>query len=240
MMDLPAKHSFDEILLQLTRVGLPAQPLSPRKVLFWGERTGEIASYAAGWLAGKGIDVIVLDGVNRFDPYMISSFARKALIPPEKLLKKIRIARAFTCYQMATLVGEKLACLLNQEGGDVEMEKRWVILLGPMTTFLDEDVPEREVRPLFERSLRKLEEMALKGIPFFLFQPSGFSGNTPFSEGGVGRLRESKRVYLIKRLFEFSNLVWKLSLEDQEPKAILERESGLNIIENFCNLQFKF
>jgi len=234
-MDLPPRNSFDEILLQLTRVGLPAQPLSPRKVLFWGERTGEIASYAAGWLAGKGIDVIVLDGANRFDPYMISSFARKVLIPPEKLLKRIRIARAFTCYQMATLVGEKLACLLNQEGGDVEMEKRWVILLGPMTTFLDEDVPEREVRPLFERSLRKLEEMALRGIPFFLFQPSGFSGNTPFSEGGAGRLRDSKRVYLIKRLFEFSNLVWKLSLEDQEPKVVLERESGLNIIEN-CKL----
>ena len=52
------------------------------------------------------MDVIVLDGANGFDPYRVSSFARKALIPPERLLKRIRIARAFTCYQMATLVDE--------------------------------------------------------------------------------------------------------------------------------------
>ena len=61
-------------------------------------------------------------------------------------------------------------------------EKPWVILLGPITTFLDEDVPEREVRPLFERSLRKMEEMALGGIPFFLFQPS----RIPLSKGDGG------------------------------------------------------
>ncbi len=232
-MDLPIKNSFDEILLQLTRIGLPDQSISSRKVLFWGERTGEIASYVAGWLAGKGIEVIVLDGANRFDPYMISSFARRVLIPPETLLKRIRIARAFTCYQMATLVGEKLDSLLNQGGGDVEIKKQWVMLLGPMTTFLDEDVPEGEVRPLFERSLRKLEEMVLRGVPFFLFQPSGSSVNTPFREGRVWRLRESKRAYLIRRLFEFSHLVCRLSLEDQEPKVVLEKGSGLNVIENY-------
>ena len=80
------KSSFDEILLQLTGAGLSAQSISPRKVLFWGERTGEISSYVAGWLAGQGIDVIVLDGANRFDPYMASSFARKVFISPERLL----------------------------------------------------------------------------------------------------------------------------------------------------------
>jgi hypothetical protein len=221
-MHLPIKHSFDEILLQLTQVGLPAQPVSPRKVLFWGERTGEISSYVAGWLAGKGIAVIVLDGANRFDPYMVSSFARKALISPERLLKRIRIARAFTCYQMAIMVGEKLNCLLRQEGATVQPENLWVILLGPVTPFMDEDVSEREVRPLFERSLRKIEGMASKGVPFLLFQSSGFS--------------DSKRAYLMRRLFQFSNLVWKISLEDQEPKVILEKEiaDGRLQIENPC------
>ncbi len=207
--------TLDEVLSQV-QTGLPG------KVLFWGERAGEISSYAAGWLAGRGIEVILLDGANRFDPYMVSSFARKALIPPERLLKKIRIARAFTCYQMATLIGEKLACLFRQEEEGVEMEERWVILLGPMTAFLDEDVPEREVRPLFERSLRKLEEMALRGIPFLLFQPNGFS--------------DSRRVYFTKRLFQIANEVWRISLEDEGAQVILEKGLGLNIIEN-CKLQ---
>lgn len=208
-MDYPIKQSFDEILLQLTRASLSAQPISPRKVLFWGERTGEISSYVAGWLAGRGIDVIVLDGANRFDPYMASSFARKALISPERLLKGIRIARAFTCYQMAILIGERLNSLLKQEEGIAQPENRWIILLGPVTPFMDEDVSEREVRPLFERSLKRIEEMALRGVPFLLFQSNGFS--------------DSKRVYLTRRLFQFSNAVWRIDLAEQGANVVPEK-----------------
>jgi len=213
------KHSFDEILLQLMQVDLSA----PRKVLFWGERTGEISSYVAGWLASKGIAVVVLDGANRFDPYMVSSLARRAWIPPERLLKSIRIARAFTCYQMATLMGEQLISLLGREGAVELRQKPWVILLGPLTTFLDEDVSEREVRPLFERSLRKIEGIASERVPFLLFQSSEFSESPPFAKGGLGELRNSKRAYLMRRLFQFSNLVWRIDLEEEELKLTLEK-----------------
>jgi hypothetical protein len=232
VMDLPVESSLDQILSQLTLTG---PPVLPRKMLFWGERAGEISSYVAGWLAGKEIEVIVLDGANRFDPYMISSFARKALIPPERLLKRIRIARAFTCYQMAIMVGERLYDLLRREGVPAQPENRWIILLGPVTPFMDEDVSEREVRPLFERSLKKIEEMAMKGVPFLLFQPSVFSNPPfpPFTKGGLGGLKDLKRAYLMKRLFQVSNLVWRISLEDQEPQMVLEKGVGLNIIENF-------
>ena len=236
-MDYPIKQSFDEIFLQLTGARLSAQPVSPKKVLFLGERTGKISSYVAGWLAGKGIDVIVLDGANRFDPYMASSFARKVFISPERLLKRIRIARAFTCYQMATLIGEKLIALVGAIH-ESPLQKPWVILLGPISTFLDEDVPEREVRPLFERSLKKIEEMVLRGVPFLLFQSNGFCENPPFppfTKGGhrrpepdygagrVGGLKNSKRIYLSRRLFQFSNVVWKITLGGQEPKIVLEK-----------------
>ncbi len=229
-MDYPIKQSFDEILLQLTGTSLSAQPVSLKKVLFRGERIGAISSYVAGWLAGKGIDVIVLDGANRFDPYMVSSFAKKALLSPERLLKAIRIARAFTCYQMASLIGEKLNSLLKQEEGTTQPENRWIILLGPVTPFLDEDVPDREVRPLFERSLKKIEEMALEGVSFLLFQSDGFSENLPappFIKGGVGGLRNSKRTDLARRLLQFSNAVWRITLEDEGPRVILEKELTL-------------
>jgi hypothetical protein len=199
-MDLPIKSSLDEILSQLTLADLP---VFPRKVLFWGDGIGGISSYVAGWMAGKG---------------MASSFARKAMIPPERLLKRIRIARAFTCYQMATLMGERLVSLVHA------LQKPWVILLGPITTFFDEDVPEREVRPLFERSLKRVEEIAMEGIPFFLFQPSAVSKNNPPTSPLVKRgLMDSKRAYLTRRLFQFSNLVWRISLDDQEPKLVMEK-----------------
>ena len=207
----PLGISLDEALSHV-------QSGSLRKVLFGGEGSGEISSYVAGWMASHRIDVIVLDGANRFDPYAVSSFAREASISPESLLKRIRIARAFTCYQMATLMGEKLTGLLRQESAIAQTQKPWVILLGPITTFLDEDVPEREVRPLFERSLRKVEILAEEGVPFFLFQaliPS-----------------HSKRAYLMKRLFQFAHLVLKIHLDDEGPKVTLEKGPNLNIIEN--------
>ncbi len=211
-MDWPLIALFDEVLLQVSTS-------SPQRVLFWGDGAGGISSYVAGWMAGKGMDVILLDGANHFNPYMVSSFARRALIPPERLLRRIRIARAFTCYQMATLMGERLWSFLKEEE-----EKPWVIILGPMTTFLDEDVPEREAQPLFERALKRLEEMAREGIPFFLFQPSVFSkNNSPLMKGGRGGFMESRRSYLTRRLFQFSDRVWRIDLEDQEPRLILEK-----------------
>jgi hypothetical protein len=235
-MDLLIRNSLDEVLFQLTLT----HPF-PRKVLFWGDDAGGISSYVAGWMAGRGIDVILLDGANRFNPYVVSSFARNVLIPPEKLLRRIRIARAFTCYQMATLMGERLASLLHTRTvGEIHactpecgvsarrhespLQRPWVILLGPLTTFFDEDVPEREVRPLFERSLRKVEGMVMGGTPFFLFQSSISPENTPpFTKGRLGRLIEPRRAYLTRSLFQFSELVWRIRLDDEGPKMILEK-----------------
>jgi hypothetical protein len=136
---------------------------------------------------------------------------------------------------MATLMGERLVSLLREERTINQPQKSWVILLGPLTTFLDEDVPEREVRPLFERSLRKVEKIAIGGIPFFLFQPDPptpplvksvrrFDSQPRLeTEGGAGRFMSSRRAYLVKRLFQFSDLVWKISLDDEGPKMILEK-----------------
>jgi len=237
-MDLPVKYSLDEILSQLALTGPNGPPVLPRKVLFWGEGVGEISSYITGWMAGQGVDVVVLDGANRFDPYVVSSFAKKVSIPPESLLKRIRIARAFTCYQMATLVEEKLIALLRKEEAINQTHKPWVVLLGPVTTFLDEDVPEREARPLFERMLKKVEEMAMDSISFFLFQP-----NPPFTKlgtsrydsrsdtrnrGGAGGFVNSKRAFLERRLFQISTAVWRIYWEEEGAKLVLEKELTKN------------
>lgn len=197
---------LEELLFRLTPDGVP--PL--RKILFQGEGAGGIASYAAGWMAGRGMDVIVLDGANRFNPYIVSSFARKTLISPEEVLKRIRIARAFTCYQMATLVGERLPIFLEKERGEAQAGKPRVILLGLLTTFLDEDGAEREIFPLFERALSKVGKMAEEGVPFFLFQPSVSFG--------------SKRSSLMKRLSQFSDMSWRIAWEDKGLRITLERE----------------
>ncbi|MGB9629817.1 MAG: hypothetical protein ACPL6D_14270, partial [Thermodesulfobacteriota bacterium] len=40
----------------------------------------------------------------------------------------------------------------------------------------------------------------------------------PFIRGGF-----SKRAYLMKRLAQFSDLIWRISVEDQGPKMVLEK-----------------
>jgi hypothetical protein len=183
---------------------------------------GVLSSYLAGWMAWKKIHVILLDGANRFDPYRVSSFARRVLAPPETLLKRIRVARAFTCYQMATLIAEKLTPFIHQERcvpprspslscrrGAEEERRAWVVLLGPITTFLDEDVPEREARSLFERSLRKLRGLAEEGIPFLVLQTA------------VPGL--SRRHDLMEKLADFSNRVWRVSPGEAGTRFILEK-----------------
>jgi hypothetical protein len=211
-MAFSLSNSFDEIFSQLALRDPHGDP--PKKILFWGEGVGGISSYVAGWMAGEGIDVIVLDGANRFDPYMVSTFAKRASFSPEGLLKRIRIARAFTCYQMTALVEEKLISLLKKKERAAPFPSPRVLLLGPATPFLDEDVSEREVRPLFEKLLRKVEEMARDGVSFFFFQPS---------------VPPTSRAYLARRLFQISDLVWKISLENEGAKLILEktRDAGV-------------
>lgn len=230
-MNLPIKSWFDEVLVKLDLEGS-----FPKKILFWGEGTGGIASYMAGWMAGNGMEVRVLDGANRFDPYMVSSFARKALIPPERLLKGILIARAFTCYQMATLI-ERLTSF-DGEIHDPSLRKPYVILLGPISPFLDEDVSEREVWPLFERALKRIGEIGRQGVSFFIFQPSIFF-NFSFRKGGMGRGAESRERRLLKRLFQFSDLVWKISLEGEKLRVALVKGAALKGINKNCELEDK-
>lgn len=219
-MNLPIKSWFDEVLLQLDLEG----PF-PKKILFWGERAGGIASYMAGWMAGNGMEVRVLDGANRFDPYMASSFARKAVIPPERVLKRILIARAFTCHQMATLI-ERLTPFGEEIHEPPLRRKPYVILLGPITPFLDEDVSEREAWSLFERALKRIGEVERRGVSFFLFQPS-LTFNFSFRKGREGRGVESRERRLLKRLFQFSDLVWKISPEDQQLRVALVKVKGI-------------
>jgi hypothetical protein len=196
------KFLLNEFLLRLAGT-------EPRKSLFRGDGVGRLSSYVAGWMASREIEVILLDGANRFDPYAVSLFARSISIPPEKLLKKIRIARAFTCYQMAALMGEKLSLLLKEVNSPLFRKKTWILFLGPLSTFLDEDVPEREVRPLFERALKSVEGVAAEGIPLLIFQ-------APIHA-------RSKRSYLMRRLFHFSDWAWKIESDDQGPKMLFEK-----------------
>lgn len=210
-MDWPLGILIDEILLKL-------EASAPKRALFWGEEAERIASYVAGWIAHRGVSVIVLDGANQFNPYAVSALARRMLIPAEEILKKILIARAFTCYQLTTLVREKLPLYAPSN----------IIVIGPMNTFLDEDIRDQESRILFDRFLRTMGRMSFKNFRFFLFQSDSLRSCFSVPDWRIGQKRErlshQRRLYFRKRLFRFSDSVWRISLVDEHLTIVRERE----------------
>jgi len=82
---------------------------------------------------------LVLDGNNCFDAYHVSQTLRQQNSQVKACLERIRVARAFTCYQMAAMIQEASARWLPQAGAEP------VFVLDFLATFQDEDVllPDR-------------------------------------------------------------------------------------------------
>jgi hypothetical protein len=159
--------------------------------------------YLAAFAASLGFRVLVADGANSFNPYVVSKFARKEGFPLDELLKKIAVARAFTCHQLATLIRKRLEPFIPPGVPAL------VVFLGPCTVFFDEDVPGEEAALLFRRTMAKVEEMSRKGV-FFLMSQS-FSG---FNK---------RRSFLLKELARFSDAVLKLKSSADTLQVILDK-----------------
>jgi len=93
----------------------------------------------------------VLDGGNRFNVYPVAVNLRRRTTQLEESLARITLARAFTCYQMHTLLCDTPAAPVP------------TLILDLLSTFLDENVRLEESRRLLEACLgeiRRLNEQA--------------------------------------------------------------------------------
>ena len=98
----------------------------------------------------QGKQVMCLDGGNRFDPLLIARFARQRNLDSSEFGQHIRIARAFTCFQLTELL-VRLPCLLKT------FPAQLVIVTAFPDLYFDEDVREREATTSFQRGLRALK-----------------------------------------------------------------------------------
>ncbi|MBU0685670.1 MAG: hypothetical protein KJ653_07495, partial [Candidatus Thermoplasmatota archaeon] len=53
-------------------------------------------------------EVVWIDGGNTIDPYAISSLCKRLRLDKRDILSRINISRAFTAYQLVTLIDDKL------------------------------------------------------------------------------------------------------------------------------------
>jgi len=135
-----------------------------RMILLSGEASSvvaELASLRAQLpIESGGLDsaVIFIDGGNRSDPYLFSSFAKQRGLKPAMAMRRVASCRVFTFYQLAALVSEHLVRAVEDYG------TRLVVICDILGTFNEPELEEREARRVLsavEEGIEKVKRQAL-------------------------------------------------------------------------------
>jgi hypothetical protein len=105
-------------------------------------------------LGGLASNVVFIDGGNTFRLYNIARLAQLHHLNPKKALERIFISRAFTAYQLASLIMEKL-----EETVKVYNAKL-VVISDVAGLFLDSDVPTEEAQKIYSQIVGCLSNFA--------------------------------------------------------------------------------
>jgi Rad51 protein len=98
--------------------------------------------------------VVLVDGGNRSDLYLFSSYAKLYGVSPRKALRRVVTSRAFTMYQMADLVVNELARVVDEYGAKVVVLSDALGMLGE-----ESGLREDEARRLAGAVRRGLDEV---------------------------------------------------------------------------------
>ena len=138
--------------------------LPPRGLtVFHGETNlPRLSHYFLPQLLTAGNSILYLDGANRFDPLLLARFARGRGLEPSVFNRKLRVARAFTCFQLTELLN-RLPKLLKQ------FPAHAVFITALPDLYFDEDVREPEARASFQQALHALGRMTNQRIALAVF-----------------------------------------------------------------------
>jgi len=103
---------------------------------------------------GLDSSTVFVDGRNSFSPYEVAETARDYGLDCKAALEHVYVSRAFTAYQLSSLILEKLYSVLKKT------RARLLIISDITSLFLDRDIPKTEGRELFMKVCSKLSAMA--------------------------------------------------------------------------------
>ena len=106
--------------------------------------------------------VLVLDTGNCFNPLRLTHNIRKQTLKVEETLARIQVARAFTCFQVVTLLEE------------TRDPKGPVFILRLLTTFVDEMISVYERLRLLKQVDRQIERLRGSAIVKVMIRNSSF------------------------------------------------------------------
>lgn len=149
---------------------------------------GDAACLTLGLLAGLRTvrpdrPLLIVDGANAFDPFLVADLARKSGLRPEALLNEIRISRVFTCHQLEALLRGRVMAAVRQ------FRSPAVYFSGVLDPLLDEEVRYGEAVRIFRLIPPALQRLAASGITPVCACPPPLS--IPGREGFFARLCET-------------------------------------------------
>jgi Rad51 len=97
--------------------------------------------------------ILYLDGANQISPLLLARFARERGLDSSSVNSLIRVARAFTCFQLTELI-RRVPKELAKFSADV------LIVTALPDLYFDEDVQDRPARASFEHALEGLQQLA--------------------------------------------------------------------------------
>ena len=106
--------------------------------------------------------ILYLDGANQISPLLLARFARERGLDPSSVNSLIRVARAFTCFQLTELV-RRVPKTLQRFSAEV------LIVTALTDLYFDEDVRDREARASFEHALEGLRNVAPLSLSIAVF-----------------------------------------------------------------------
>jgi RecA/RadA recombinase len=161
-------------------------------------------------LGGLGSNVIFVDGGNTFRLYQLARLARLYQLDPKQTLEHIYISRAFTAYQMAALILQKL------EDAVKTCNAKLVIISDIAAMFLDKDVQAEEAKSIYSQVTTRLSNFAREqhAITVATYPPH----------------EDSRRnMYLQALTLGRANVVMALKQTKYEREVILEKHPTLTL-----------
>lgn len=152
---------------------------------------------------GLDFQAAFIDGGNSFNPYVIAGYARSFGLNPKAVLERIHVSRAFTAYQLSSLILEKLEEFLSSRNVGL------ILVSDIASLFMDRDIPKTEARDLFLKVCHKLAEIAKKPkIVLATYTPDRSSRRGIFFDAALfGQINT-----LVK--FERKNKILRFALQD--------------------------
>ncbi|MBI3860119.1 MAG: hypothetical protein HY296_07820 [Thaumarchaeota archaeon] len=141
--------SFPHFSLGLPDLDSLLRPLAPgTTVVISGAYSSAVAERitfrAQLSLEMGGLDsaVLFIDGGNRSDPYLFSSFAKQWGLRPKTAMRRVTTCRVFTMYQVADMISKHLVRALE------DYATKLVVISDLLGTFNEPELDEQEARRL--------------------------------------------------------------------------------------------